>query len=150
VSVADTQNNIAGVLEAQGKFEEALELYQKSLNTKIQAVGPSHVSVAMTYGNIGNIYNRLGQLEKALEMHQKDLEIKLKTVGPSHVSVADTKYNIALAQIKQGNKANAQNSFQEAGLIYSQIYGAEHRMTVQALEQAKRAGGTSSGCCRLS
>ena len=99
---------------------------------------------------MATVLEKQGKLEEALELYQKSLDTTIRAVGPDHVSVADTKYNMALVQTQQGDKASAKNCFHEAGLIYSKVYGAEHRMTVQALEQAKRAGGTSSGCCRLS
>ena len=54
------------VLEKQGKFDEALKLYQEALERTIQAVGPSYVSSASTRVNIGLVCQSLRDYEKAL------------------------------------------------------------------------------------
>ena len=46
--VADTQNNIAIVLRQQGKYPEALEMYEKALKTRVAVLGPEHPDVAKT------------------------------------------------------------------------------------------------------
>ena len=46
---ADTQNNIAIVFQQQGKYPEALEMYEKALKTRAAVLGPEHPLVADTY-----------------------------------------------------------------------------------------------------
>ena len=75
---------MAIVLKKQGKLEEALELYQKSLGTKIRAVGPDHVSVADTMYNMSIIYKKLGDEAKRLELTRHAHSIYLAAVGPDH------------------------------------------------------------------
>ena len=70
LDVAASYNNIGLVYDRQGKYEEALEYYQKSLDIKIRVVGGDHPNVATSYNNIGNVYNRQGQYERALEYYQ--------------------------------------------------------------------------------
>ena len=81
--MADTQNNIAMVLEKQGKFDEALELYEMALKTTIEALGHNHVDVAMTYGNMANVEQQLGNFQKALELFEKALSIFRQSLGDS-------------------------------------------------------------------
>jgi tetratricopeptide (TPR) repeat protein len=84
VSVADTQNNIAVVLKEQGKLEEALELYQKSLDTRIRAVGPDHASVADTMQNIGIVHGSMGDQASAKECYRKAHAIYQAAFGADH------------------------------------------------------------------
>ena len=42
LDVATTRNNIGEVYRHQGKFDEALQEYQKSLDVKIKVVGHDH------------------------------------------------------------------------------------------------------------
>jgi tetratricopeptide (TPR) repeat protein len=51
--VAGTLLNIANVYNRQGKYDEALVEYEKSLDIKIQVVGHAHPAVADTKENIG-------------------------------------------------------------------------------------------------
>ena len=43
------------VHQAQGKFDEAVELYKKDLAISIKALGEEHPSVAMTYDNLAQV-----------------------------------------------------------------------------------------------
>ena len=63
-SLAATYGNIGNVYEDQGKLEEALHHYNKSLQIKIKHYGDeNHFSLADTYHNIGNVYKTQGNLE---------------------------------------------------------------------------------------
>ena len=72
------------VYDSQGKYEEALEYYQKDLDITVRLVGGDHPDVANSYLVIGNVYNSQGQYERALENHQKALEIFIKVSGQDH------------------------------------------------------------------
>ena len=52
VDVARSYNNMAAVYRAQGKYGEALELYEQSLAILIKVLGKDHVDVARSYNNI--------------------------------------------------------------------------------------------------
>ena len=43
------------LLEAQGKYDEALEYHQRSLRIKEQTVGTRHPEYAASVGNIGKV-----------------------------------------------------------------------------------------------
>jgi tetratricopeptide (TPR) repeat protein len=105
--VANTQNNIAIVLKNQGKFDEALEMYEKALETTVRAVGPLHVDVAKTYNNMAIVERKLGNFQKALELYEKSLEIKIKSLGGDHASVALTEMNIGNVLDEMGDHENA-------------------------------------------
>ncbi len=68
MAVADTQVNIAIVLEIQGKFDEALELYEKALKLMIVARGHNHVAVTDTNVNIGEVFRQFISEPSGLNM----------------------------------------------------------------------------------
>ena len=53
LDVVGTLGNIANVQQAQGKFPEALEIFQKVLDIFQLALGPLHSSSAANQNNIG-------------------------------------------------------------------------------------------------
>lgn len=54
--VGDSYNDISEVYQEQGKYEETLEYYHKSLNITIKVVGHPNLTVAVAYNNIGVVY----------------------------------------------------------------------------------------------
>ena len=75
--VAMTYNNMAIVYKKQGKYEEALAMYEKALSIKLKKLGDDHPSVAMTFENIGLLYDeKLNKYKEALDFYQKALKIR--------------------------------------------------------------------------
>jgi len=84
--VAKSYNNIGLVYDTQGKYEEALEMYTKSLDIKTRIHGgDNHPDVAASYQNIGIVYGKKGDRAAATEMYTKAYHIFLKKqLGPDH------------------------------------------------------------------
>ena len=76
--------SIGNVCDSQGKYEEALEYYQNSLDIKIRVFGSDHPDVATSFINIGAVYAGKGDLENALVQYQKGLEIQTRVFGSDH------------------------------------------------------------------
>ena len=55
------------VCKALKRYTEALELFEKSVQIRIDALGPDHVDVAKTYNSIADVYEAMGLYEKARE-----------------------------------------------------------------------------------
>ena len=64
--------------------------YQKSLDTRIQQLGPVHISVADSYDKLGSLYEACGNLRVAEVYYQKSLNIRIKQLGPFHLDVANS------------------------------------------------------------
>ena len=77
-------HNIGAVYDSQGKYEEALEYYQKSLDIKIRVVGGDHPDVATSYQNLAVVYQRQGNHVQTKEMVTKAYHIFLRMLGPDH------------------------------------------------------------------
>ena len=84
-----------------GELEQAKDYHQRSLEIKIKALGPTHISVATSYNNLGLVYE-MGELEQAKDYHQRSLEIKIKALGPMHISVATSYNNLGLVCRRNG------------------------------------------------
>ena len=82
--VAASYNNIAIIYQKQGKYEEALEYYQKGLEIDIKVSGQDHPDVAASIKNIGIVYHNKGDRAAATEMFTKAYHIFLKVLGPHH------------------------------------------------------------------
>jgi tetratricopeptide (TPR) repeat protein len=54
-----TYNNMAIVLESQGKLEDAMELHRKALEIMKKTSGEDHSSVADTYNNMEELWEKI-------------------------------------------------------------------------------------------
>ena len=76
---------MALIYNRQGKYEEALVQYTKSLDIKIKVLGGEHPhDVATSFQNIAALYYNQGNQVQAKEMATKAYYILLKVLGPDH------------------------------------------------------------------
>ena len=68
--VANTYNNMAIVYKKQGKYDEALAMYERPVDL-IEEIGDDHPGVATTYNNMANVYRKQGKYDEALAMYEK-------------------------------------------------------------------------------
>ena len=80
----------------QGKYDEALAMYEKALSIRLKKLGDDHPDVATTYNNMAVVYMNQGKYEEALAMYEKALSISLKKLGDDHPDVATTYNNMAI------------------------------------------------------
>ena len=70
IDFAATYNNMANVYYNQGKNDEALTMYEKSLSIRLKKLGDDHPDVAATYNNMANVYYNQGKNDEALAMYE--------------------------------------------------------------------------------
>ena len=73
-NVAATYCNMGVVYEKQGKNDEALAMYEGSVDL-YEEIGDDHPHVATTYNNMGLVYKNQGKYNEALAMYEKSLSI---------------------------------------------------------------------------
>ncbi|CAF1491557.1 unnamed protein product, partial [Rotaria magnacalcarata] len=78
----------------QGKYPEAIEFYEKSLEIGRKTLPEDDASLASTYSNIGQVYKNMGEYSKALEFYEKSLKIKEISLPPTHPELAISYSNI--------------------------------------------------------
>ena len=90
--MANSYNNIGTVLEAQGDFKGAKEVYEKALEIQIACLGTeNHTSIALNYRNLGDVYLALKQLQQAKEHYTKAKQIYQQFVGDKYDKFYDGK-----------------------------------------------------------
>ena len=91
-------NNMAGVFEAQGELDKALETYEQALEINKANLGPRHTSVANTLEGMGIVFKAQGKLDKALETYEQAL-----TIYEAHEHTRDEVKQVraALASLKR-------------------------------------------------
>ena len=72
------------VYQKQGKYEEALVQYHKSLEIRLRLFGQEHPEVANLKYNIALLYKTRNETDKARELFLECEKIYSKVLGPGH------------------------------------------------------------------
>ena len=98
----------------EGKYEEAIKLYEKSHEIYQKILPPKHINFAASYANIGLVYDEMGEYSKALSSHETALEIQQKSLPSNHPVLATSYNNIGAAYEKMGEYSKALSSHEKA------------------------------------
>ncbi|CAF1138424.1 unnamed protein product [Adineta steineri] len=119
-------HQLGGIKDDQGKYEEALTFYEKSLAICQKTLPPNHPVLAASYNNIGSVHGKMGDYPKALSYFEKDLEISQQSLPPNHPDLASSYGNIGLVHAKTGNYPKALLSHKKAFEIKQQSLPPNH------------------------
>lgn len=129
--IAISINNIAKAYLKGGRYELAYSYQLEALKIQKTHLGEVNVHTARSYNNIGLI---LLEKCKYVESHTymiKALEIRLNLPGNNRLDIADSYSSIGDLFYRQGQIENAKRYYQEAYLIYSDIFGLDNIKTIQ-------------------
>ena len=73
VVTLDTLNQLGGLLEQNGEYEEAIKVFERCLGGRMKVLGEDHNDTFGTLNNLGVVYNGLKNYEKALEYYERAL-----------------------------------------------------------------------------
>ena len=118
-----------GILNHQGKYDEALEYYHRSLEIGEEIFGKRSDQVACSLNNIGTVLNHQGKHEEALEYHHRSLEIHEEIFGKKSHQVATSLNNIGSVLGKQGKYDEALKHIKKSLAIYLECFGPKHYRT---------------------
>jgi len=80
--VAKTLNNIATVLDSQGKFNEALPFFERAIRILEKALGADHPDVARSLAHLAVSLVVHGHCDEALKHVERGLGILERRKGP--------------------------------------------------------------------
>lgn len=67
IGCATVLNSMGLLFKRWGKFERAIDCYERSFNTRLELLGPKHPETMASRHNIGELYVSMGNPEKAEE-----------------------------------------------------------------------------------
>jgi hypothetical protein len=147
--VASSLNNLGVVLEAMGRYDEALDALNQCHTLQLQLLAADHPDVAATLNNLGKVLHRTAQHDDALAMLRHALRIRERSFGPSHPKVREPDgkaplFLISVGSWRQAGSQVAANSSSKA--IHRGDEGGIGRAKVgcRSLDgNAPRAGGSA-------
>ena len=130
---ASVCNNLALFYQELERYEEAIELQEKSLEI-LEKVGENPIQYAITLSNLVQPYLKVKNKEKAEEYLQKSLELIEKEVGKTHNLYAAVLNNMATFYFAENEYEKALELFEESAEICEKTFGKESNNYKNILE----------------
>ncbi|CAF4974428.1 unnamed protein product [Rotaria sp. Silwood1] len=123
-------SNIGSVLHDLGKYDEALEHYQRALTV---VAGESSEKDALFHNNIGTVLRDKGKYDEALKSYERALNIQLVCLSSLHPSLATTYGNIGQVYFSMGDNLIALSYYQKVLDIHKRSLPPEHPLVATCL-----------------
>ncbi len=132
-SVRDLSSFLGHALEEQGRYDEALAMYQQGLDT-VECKAPAQPRCAGILHNLSALHIHQGRFAEALVAVDEALALLEAARGPAHRALASVLINrgIALQALKRYDEAY--ESLRRAEAINTQVFGAGHDQVALARE----------------
>ncbi len=122
----------------QGRYEDAIVLYESALESFETRVGRGGTVARNTLGNLGVAYLRAGRLDDAERALRATLEQTSAEMGEDHPLVAQALQNLATYAVARGDLARARVLLGRALAIRERVYGKEDPRTAEVVEGVGR------------
>ncbi|MCK6586030.1 MAG: serine/threonine-protein kinase [Polyangiaceae bacterium] len=117
---------LAGVLNEQGKYGEAVQYAERALEGFQKTVGPSHIEVAATWSRLGSALIPLERFDDAEKAYARTLAIREEILGPEHPAVALALNNLGRLRFTQGRYRESLSYVERALAIQEKALGPDH------------------------
>jgi tetratricopeptide (TPR) repeat protein len=118
--LANDWNDTAEQYMNRGAYEEARQLYLRSLPVLEKTIGPEHPATAATLGNLCIASSHSAFLD-AKPVCARALSVREKVFGPNHPEVARSLSDLGLLYAREGDLARAESLIRRALRIDSSL-----------------------------
>ncbi len=125
--------SMAMLRDDQGRYQEALEYHQRSLDMLEQQRGPQDLILSDPLINLGSALRNLGRFEEAETHYRRARALIESELGPTHPDVGRVINNLAGVAISQGRHERALELMDEALVLLENNMGPDHPMVASAL-----------------
>jgi tetratricopeptide (TPR) repeat protein len=112
--LADATDALGAIAVDEGRVDEGVACFVRSLTLRRHAYGPGHPLVVMATRHLGYALIKAGRPFEAIAVLAQALAVLERTVGPGHPDVPDLLYHLGLAYQNTGELARAATTFERA------------------------------------
>lgn len=127
IEASTTDDLLASIYSAQGKFELAEPLYKKSLSMYEAIKGKDSPDTEAALNHLAELYSQQGRLKDAEPLYRRALEISERTYGKDSLNTADRLSNLAGIAIEQQQYDRAEQFLRRALDIQVKNSGENNR-----------------------
>ena len=126
-------NQVAQLLEAQGRLDEAAPLYRESLAARLGLYGKQHPETLSAMSNLAVLLKAQSKLNEAEPLFQEVLKMRRTELGARHPSTLSAMNNLA-GLLKAQNKLTLAAALYRKTLAARQtVLGMQHSSTITSM-----------------
>jgi len=129
-STLASRNNLASAYRDAGRIDEAIPLYEQTLEDSTRILGPHHPDTLISRNNLANAYQDAGRLDEAIPLHEQTLEDRTRILGPHHPDTLISRNNLASAYQDAGRLDKAIPLYEQTLEDRTHILGPNHPRTL--------------------
>ena len=129
---ADATHDLAALRNAQGRYREALTLFQEAAKGREHAYGENHELTTIAYTNVAVVQQLLGNAAEAERAYLAILD-RLESLGDrDNTQLLTTRLNLSTLYAGLGDYRRAVDLQQQVLPAMRRVYGEDHPYTLQA------------------
>ncbi|HEX9794992.1 MAG TPA: CHAT domain-containing tetratricopeptide repeat protein, partial [Planctomycetota bacterium] len=125
--------NLGRAVEADGRYREALPLFQRALAIHVDAGVRASPGGAYALEALGACQFRMGRYERAASCFEDGIAIRRKVFGAEHLDTATLVHDLAIVRQNQGRSDEARALYDQAIAAKVTEVGREHPETAVTL-----------------
>ena len=126
-------NNVAVAYQEQGRFDDAVSLFEKVVEDRKRVLGEEHADTLQSVGNLAVSYIEVGRYQEAGLLLQPALKAQRRTLGREHEDTLTSMHNLAYLYRNQGRFEEAEPLLREALDVLRPTKGEDHPDTIMAM-----------------
>ena len=139
-----TRSNLAGAYQAAGRLQDAIPLFEQTLEDRSRLLGPDHPDTLVSRNNLAGAYQDADRLDEAIALFEQTLEDSTRLLGPDHPNTLTSRNNLAYTYRDAGRLEEAIALFEQTLEDRSRLLDPHHPHTLTTrnnLAEAYRAAG---------
>ena len=129
-SVLDFQNNLAIGYRMAGRVEDAIRLWEQTLEARERVLGPEHPHTLASRNNLAGGYRDAGRIADAIRLVEQTLEAMERLLGPEHPDTLASRSNLAEGYRDAGRVEDAMRLGEQTLEAMEHLLGPEHPGTL--------------------
>ena len=132
-SILASMNNLALVLNKQGKYEEAEAMHRQGLELSEKVLGKEHPNTLTSMNNLAEVLSKQGKYEEAEAIHRQKLGLSEKVLGKEHPNTLASMNNLAEVLRNQGKYEEVEAMHRQTLELKKKKLGKEHPDTLTSM-----------------
>ena len=94
-STLASRSSLAGAYRDAGRLEEAIALYEQTLEDRTRILGPHHPNTLASRHNLAGAYHDAGKLDEAIDLFEQSFKESARILGPHHPNTLISRNDLA-------------------------------------------------------